>query len=64
VGRALSVARDLDAGSIYVNEWFGGGVETPFGGRKHSGIGREKGLEGLDSYLQTKNVSIDLGGGY
>jgi aldehyde dehydrogenase (NAD+) len=64
VGRALSVARDLEAGSVYVNEWFGGGVETPFGGRKHSGIGREKGLEGLDSYLQTKNVSIDLGGGY
>lgn len=62
VKRALSVARDLEAGSIYVNEWFGGGVETPFGGMKHSGIGREKGLEGLDSYLQTKNIAVNLDG--
>lgn len=58
--RALSVARELEAGHVYVNEWFGGGVETPFGGLKHSGIGREAGLEGLDSYLQTKTISVNL----
>lgn len=57
---ALNVAREIDAGSVYVNEWFGGSVETPFGGMKQSGIGREKGLEALDSYLQTKNISINL----
>jgi len=61
ITRALSVARSIDAGSIYVNEWFGGGVETPFGGMKNSGIGREKALDGLDSYLQTKNISVNLG---
>lgn len=60
ITEALTVARAIDAGSISVNEWFGGGVETPFGGMKQSGIGREKGIEGLDTYLQTKNFSINL----
>ncbi|WIV65935.1 aldehyde dehydrogenase family protein [Natrialbaceae archaeon AArc-T1-2] len=63
VKRALGVARDIDAGSVYVNEWFGGSVETPFGGTKRSGIGREKGLEALESYLQTKNISVNLDDG-
>ncbi|QHS17008.1 aldehyde dehydrogenase family protein [Halopenitus persicus] len=60
VKRALNVARDVDAGSVYVNEWFGGSVETPFGGMAKSGIGREKGFEALDSYLQTKSISVNL----
>lgn len=60
VKRALRVARSIDAGSVSVNEWFGGGIETPFGGFKRSGIGREKGQEALDSYLQTKNISLNL----
>jgi aldehyde dehydrogenase (NAD+) len=60
IKRALRLARDIDAGSVYVNEWFGGSVETPFGGTKKSGIGREKGLEALESYLQTKNISVNL----
>ncbi|WP_331235393.1 aldehyde dehydrogenase family protein [Natronorarus salvus] len=62
VGRAHRFARDLEAGNVYVNKWFGDTNQTPFGGYKRSGIGREKGLEALDSYLQTKNVAIDLGG--
>lgn len=60
VTEALNVAQDIDAGSVYVNEWFGGSVETPFGGTKKSGIGREKGLEAFDSYLQTKSISVNL----
>lgn len=60
IKQALNVAQEIEAGSVYVNEWFGGSVETPFGGMKKSGIGREKGLEALDSYLQTKNISINL----
>ncbi|PSP39702.1 aldehyde dehydrogenase, partial [Halobacteriales archaeon QH_2_66_30] len=51
----------LAAGNVYVNQWFGDTNRTPFGGYKQSGIGREKGLAALDSYLQTKNVAIDLG---
>lgn len=53
-------AQRLAAGQVFVNEWFAGGVETPFGGTKQSGFGREKGLEALDNYLQTKNVAIRL----
>ena len=60
IKQALNVARNIDAGSVYVNEWFGGSVETPFGGTKKSGIGREKGFEALDSYLQTKSISVNL----
>ncbi|OIB58706.1 aldehyde dehydrogenase family protein [Natrialba sp. SSL1] len=60
VKQALSMARRIEAGNVYVNEWFGGSVETPFGGMKESGIGREKGLEALDSYLQTKTITVNL----
>lgn len=62
VGRAHRFARDLQAGQIFINEWFAGGVETPFGGYKQSGFGREKGLEAIRSYTQVKNVcaNIDL----
>ncbi len=60
--RAHRLAQRLDVGNVYVNKWFGDTNQTPFGGYKDSGIGREKGLEALDSYLQTKNVAIDLGG--
>lgn len=61
VSRAHRLARKLEAGNVYVNKWFGDTVQTPFGGYKDSGMGREKGLEALDSYLQTKNVAIGLG---
>jgi len=62
LGRAHRFAREIEAGQIYINEWFAGGVETPFGGRKNSGFGREKGLEAIESYTTTKNVCarIDL----
>lgn len=60
VRRAHRAAQRLQAGNVYVNKWFGDTNQTPFGGFKHSGIGREKGLEALDSYLQSKNVAINL----
>ena len=50
----------LIAGQVYVNDWWVGGVETPFGGAKRSGFGREKGQEALLGYVQTKNVGIRL----
>jgi aldehyde dehydrogenase (NAD+) len=58
--RATRAARRLRAGQIFVNEWFAGGVETPFGGYGKSGYGREKGREALMNYVQTKNVAIRL----
>jgi aldehyde dehydrogenase (NAD+) len=63
VKRAHRFARDLEAGNVYVNQWFGDTNQTPFGGYKQSGIGREKGLAALETYLQTKNVAINLGDG-
>ena len=60
ISRALHLATRIQAGQIYINEYFAGGEETPFGGYKQSGFGREKGLEGLLHYTQTKNVAIRL----
>ncbi|MEM8541118.1 MAG: aldehyde dehydrogenase family protein [Pseudomonadota bacterium] len=60
--RATDAARKIRAGQIYVNEWYAGGVETPFGGYGKSGYGREKGREALWNYVQTKNVAIKLKG--
>jgi len=57
---AHRTADRLVAGQVYVNEWWAGGVETPFGGTKRSGYGREKGQEALLGYVQTKNVGIRL----
>ena len=62
VDRALRAARRIRAGQVFVNEWYAGGVETPFGGTGKSGYGREKGREALWNYLQTKNVALRLGG--
>ncbi|MEX0698463.1 MAG: aldehyde dehydrogenase family protein [Acidimicrobiia bacterium] len=60
LNRALRLATNIRAGQIYVNEYFAGGEETPFGGYKQSGFGREKGLEALLHYTQTKNVAIRI----
>lgn len=60
VDRAMQAARDIRAGQVFVNEWYAGGVETPFGGYGKSGYGREKGREALWNYVQTKNVAIKL----
>ncbi|WP_306030287.1 aldehyde dehydrogenase family protein [Stappia sp. MMSF_3263] len=59
-GTAHRLARRLDAGQVFINEYFAGGIEVPFGGTKLSGFGREKGLEGLLSYCRTKSVAAKL----
>jgi aldehyde dehydrogenase (NAD+) len=56
IGKATRFARDVEAGQVYINEWFASGVETPFGGYKDSGLGRAKGLEALHEYTQVKNI--------
>ena len=58
LNRATKAAADLRAGQVFVNEWYAGGVETPFGGYSKSGYGREKGREALWNYVQTKNIAI------
>ena len=60
LSQTLRVANKLVAGQIFINEWFAGGVETPFGGVGLSGFGREKGQEAIYSYVQTRNIGIRL----
>ncbi|MES0881050.1 aldehyde dehydrogenase family protein [Roseibium sp. SCP14] len=60
IDRAMRASKQLRAGQVFVNEWYAGGVETPFGGFGKSGYGREKGREALLNYVQTKNVAIKL----
>jgi len=57
---AMRGAKALRSGQVFVNEWFAGGIETPFGGVGLSGYGREKGQESLYNYVCTKNVAIKL----
>jgi aldehyde dehydrogenase (NAD+) len=60
--RALRLARRLEAGQVFVNAYgAGGGVELPFGGRKRSGFGREKGFEALHHLTAVKTVVIRHG---
>jgi aldehyde dehydrogenase (NAD+) len=60
LSRAHSVAARLEAGQVFVNQYFAGGVETPFGGYKQSGYGRVKGVEAALHYTHTKTVIIRL----
>lgn len=60
LSRALRMAAALEAGQIFVNEYMAGGVETPFGGYKNSGYGREKGIEAMTHYTQLKCVTIRI----
>ena len=58
-GRALRMARKLQCGQVFINNYgAGGGVELPFGGVKHSGHGREKGFEALYGFSTLKTVAI------
>jgi acyl-CoA reductase-like NAD-dependent aldehyde dehydrogenase len=60
VGNAHRLASALKAGTVYVNCWGEVDPGAPFGGYKASGIGREHGREGLETYLETKTVWTKL----
>jgi aldehyde dehydrogenase (NAD+)/betaine-aldehyde dehydrogenase len=57
---AHQLARRIDAGQVFINEYFAGGISVPFGGNKRSGFGREKGMEALRSYSKIKSVAARL----
>ncbi|CAH2913531.1 MAG: Aldehyde dehydrogenase (EC [uncultured Paraburkholderia sp.] len=56
--RALRLARKLQAGQVFINNYGAGGVELPFGGVKASGHGREKGFEALLGFTALKTIAI------
>jgi len=60
VSRALTTAKQLKAGTVWVNTYNIFDAALPFGGYKQSGWGREMGEEALNNYLQTKSVCIKL----
>lgn len=60
LNRAHRLARELKAGTVWVNTYHQHPTESPFGGVKQSGIGREQGIHALDLYTQIKNVHVDL----
>lgn len=67
VGRGLALAERINAGSVWVNDIHRSHHSAPFGGMKQSGIGREKGRWGVESYLEYKTIYLaydeDLGEG-
>src|SRR6185503_9998530 len=57
-GRALRVASQIDAGTIWVNDWFVRDLRVPFGGMKASGVGREGGHYSMEFYTEMKTVCV------
>jgi betaine-aldehyde dehydrogenase len=62
-GRALRLSEQLEAGTVWINTYKVFSVSTPFGGFKESGLGREKGIQGLKAWMQQKSVYLATGNG-
>jgi acyl-CoA reductase-like NAD-dependent aldehyde dehydrogenase len=60
VRRAHRVARELEAGTVWINRYRGLVPQSPFGGYKESGVGRANGVDAVEEYLQTKSVWCEL----
>jgi betaine-aldehyde dehydrogenase len=58
VSRARKIASRLRAGIVWVNSYHTPYVDAPWGGYKQSGIGRELGTYGLESYMEIKHINI------
>jgi acyl-CoA reductase-like NAD-dependent aldehyde dehydrogenase len=62
IERAIAIAEKLRAGNVWINEVHLMSLDLPYGGSKQSGIGRERGLQGLiNDYTEIKSIQIDLG---
>jgi aldehyde dehydrogenase (NAD+) len=59
--RSMAVANRVRAGTLSLNGAAGYGADLPFGGYKHSGIGRQNGVAGFDQYLETKAIAWPAG---
>ena len=58
--KAWRIGRALEAGSVWINTYKQSVTSTPFGGFKNSGIGREKGIDGMKLYAQVKSMYFGL----
>jgi aldehyde dehydrogenase (NAD+) len=59
IGRAHRMVKALKVGTVWINTYRAISYMMPFGGMKHSGLGRESGLEAIREYLETKSVWIN-----
>ena len=64
MGRAMRMSQSLKAGTVWVNTYRAVSYMMPFGGMKHSGIGRESGVAAIEQFLETKStwISYAMGG--
>jgi acyl-CoA reductase-like NAD-dependent aldehyde dehydrogenase len=61
INTAFAVTKGIRAGTVWVNAYHSSSLNNlPYGGYKQSGLGRELGTQGLDEYLETKSVQIQL----
>lgn len=60
LSKAHKVARDLKVGTVWINTWLKRDLRMPFGGQKHSGLGREGGDDSIDFFTETKTVCVQL----
>ncbi len=58
LARGLRAAEGIEAGMVAINRGLLSDPAAPFGGVKHSGVGREGSHEGMDEYLETKYVAV------
>jgi succinate-semialdehyde dehydrogenase/glutarate-semialdehyde dehydrogenase len=58
--RALRVVEQLETGMVGLNQGIVSNAAAPFGGVKQSGFGREGGYEGIEEYLETKYVAVNV----
>jgi aminomuconate-semialdehyde/2-hydroxymuconate-6-semialdehyde dehydrogenase len=58
IEKGKRIASKVDSGMLWINDWMKRDLNTPFGGMKNSGLGREGGLYGLKFFTQTKNICV------
>ncbi|MFG2029535.1 aldehyde dehydrogenase family protein [Streptomyces sp. NPDC048825] len=61
IDAALTAARGIRAGTVWVNRWMDGYPELPFGGYGASGLGRELGRQALTAFTETKTIQLQVG---
>jgi acyl-CoA reductase-like NAD-dependent aldehyde dehydrogenase len=61
ITKALTTSRALRAGIVWINDTQPAPTEAPWGGYKQSGVGRELGAHGVEDFLETKHIYINLG---
>ena len=60
ISKAHRVAANIDSGVVWINTWLLRDLRIPFGGMKHSGIGREGGFKSLQFFTEPKNVCVKI----